>query len=71
MKESIHPDYQEIKATCSCGNIISLKTTRKADMHLDVCSQCHPFYTGKQKVVDSGGRIDRFKQRFGNRTVAK
>jgi len=71
MKESIHPDYQEIKATCSCGNEMSLKTTRKSDMHLDVCSQCHPFYTGKQKVVDSGGRIDRFKQRFGNRTVAK
>lgn len=71
MKDSIHPDYQEITATCSCGNVMKLHTTRKNDMHLDVCSQCHPFYTGKQKVVDSGGRIDRFKKRFGNRTSTK
>lgn len=71
MKDAIHPDYQVVTATCSCGNTLKIGTTRKSDMHLDVCSQCHPFYTGKQKMVDSGGRIDRFKQRFGNRTVAK
>jgi len=71
MKDAIHPDYQVVTATCSCGNELKIGTTRKTDMHLDVCSQCHPFYTGKQKMGGSGGRIDRFKQRFGNRTVAK
>ena len=67
MKAEIHPKYQELTATCSCGNVIKTKSTRGGDIHVDVCSSCHPFYTGKQKVVDSGGRIDRFKKRFGNR----
>lgn len=71
MKEGIHPEYQEVAVTCSCGNNMTIRTTRKSEMHLDVCSQCHPFYTGKQKVVDSGGRIDRFNQRFGGRKVSK
>ena len=67
MQAEIHPKYQELTATCSCGNVIKTKSTRGGDIHVDVCSSCHPFYTGKQKVVDSGGRIDRFKKRFGNR----
>ncbi len=71
MQAAIHPDYQFVTATCSCGNVLKIGTTRKTDMHLDVCSNCHPFYTGKQKTIDTGGRIDRFKQRFGNRTVTK
>ena len=71
MQAEIHPKYQELTATCSCGNVIKTKSTRGGDIHVDVCSSCHPFYTGKQKVADSGGRIDRFKKRFGNRGGAK
>ena len=65
MKQDIHPEYKEITATCSCGNTIKTRSTLCKDIHLDVCSSCHPFYTGKQKVLDTGGRIDRFKKRFG------
>lgn len=64
MKADIHPKYEEIEATCSCGNVIKTRSTLCKGIHLDVCSECHPFYTGKQKVVDTGGRIDRFNQRF-------
>jgi len=69
MKADIHPNYSEIKATCGCGNVIVTRSTRSEDIHLDVCSACHPFYTGRQKIVDSGGRVERFRKRFGNRTV--
>lgn len=65
MKQGIHPDYAVIKATCTCGNTIETRSTMKGELHLDVCSACHPFYTGQQKVVDTGGRIDKFKKRFG------
>jgi large subunit ribosomal protein L31 len=65
MKNDIHPKYQEITATCSCGNIITTRSTVCKDISLDVCSACHPFYTGKQKMVDSGGRVDKFNKRFG------
>ncbi len=66
MKADIHPNYTALTATCSCGNVIETRSaTSKDTMHLDVCSACHPFYTGKQKSVDTGGRIDKFKQRFG------
>ncbi|MFG1495077.1 50S ribosomal protein L31 [Saccharospirillum sp. HFRX-1] len=71
MKADIHPKYEELTATCSCGNVIKTHSTRGGEMHLDVCSACHPFYTGKQKIVDSGGRIDRFKSRFGARSINK
>lgn len=67
MKADIHPKYEAMTATCSCGNIISTRSTMGKDIHLDVCSACHPFYTGKQKMLDSGGRVDRFNKRFGNR----
>ena len=67
MKKDIHPDYAEITATCSCGNVIKVRSTVGKDLSLDVCSECHPFYTGTQKIMDSGGRVDRFRQRFGNR----
>lgn len=67
MKTGIHPKYEEITVTCSCGNVIKTRSTLCSDLHLDVCSVCHPFYTGKQKVLDSGGRIDRFNKRFGGR----
>lgn len=65
MKPEIHPEYKDIKAVCSCGNVIETRSTLCKDITIDVCSVCHPFYTGKQKVLDTGGRIDRFKQRFG------
>ena len=67
MKADIHPKYDAVTATCSCGNTIQTRSTRCEDFHIDVCSQCHPFYTGKQKVVDTGGRVDRFNKRFGGR----
>ncbi|UAA39182.1 50S ribosomal protein L31 [Paraneptunicella aestuarii] len=65
MKEGIHPEYNEITANCSCGNVMKINSTLNKDLNLDVCSACHPFYTGKQKIVDTGGRVDRFKKRFG------
>lgn len=65
MKAEIHPDYKEVTITCSCGNKIETRSTRCEDFLVDVCSACHPFYTGTQKVMDSGGQIDKFKQRFG------
>ena len=69
MKPEIHPEYNTVKATCSCGNVIEVGSTLSEDIHLDVCSSCHPFYTGKQKTIDSGGRVERFRQRFGNRSA--
>lgn len=70
MKNDIHPKYEKITATCSCGNAIETQSTLCKDIHLDICSSCHPFYTGKQKTVDVGGRVDRFKKRFGSRTTS-
>lgn len=64
MQQDIHPDYQEMTATCSCGNTIKVRSTLKKDINLDVCSSCHPFYTGKQRNVDTGGRVDKFNKRF-------
>ncbi len=69
MKAEIHPEYNEIKATCSCGNIIVTRSTLSEDIHVDVCSSCHPFYTGKQKMLDSGGRVEKFRKRFGSRSA--
>ena len=69
MKSDIHPNYQAIKATCSCGNVIETRSTIGKDILIEVCSDCHPFYTGKQKILDSAGRVDRFNRRFGSRSV--
>lgn len=66
MKAEIHPSYAKMTATCSCGNVVETRSTHAGNLNLDVCSKCHPFYSGKQKVLDTGGRIDRFKKRFGN-----
>ena len=66
MKPGIHPEYTMITATCSCGNVIQTRSTLGHDIHLEVCSACHPFYTGTQKILDSGGRVERFRRRFGN-----
>jgi large subunit ribosomal protein L31 len=67
MKASIHPKYSEIQVTCSCGNTFTTRSTVEKPLHVEVCSVCHPFYTGKQKVVDTAGRIDKFRQRYGNK----
>ena len=64
MREGIHPNYEEATITCACGNVIKTRSTKK-NISVDVCSKCHPFYTGKQKIVDAGGRVDRFKKKFG------
>ena len=68
MKQGIHPDYSDVSVNCSCGNVFTTRSTMgKSSFHVEVCSNCHPFYTGKQKVMDTAGRIDKFKQRFGDR----
>jgi large subunit ribosomal protein L31 len=71
MQADIHPKYDEMTASCSCGNVIKTRSTLASEIHLDVCSECHPFYTGKQKVLDTGGRIDRFNKRFAGRSLKK
>lgn len=63
MKQGIHPDYKPTKVVCACGEVIETAST-KDGMRVDVCSKCHPFFTGKQKLVDTGGRVDRFNKRF-------
>lgn len=69
MKEGIHPKYAVVTVTCACGAAFQTRSTRN-EMTVDICSQCHPFYTGKQRLVDTAGRIDRFRRKYGQ-TVAK
>jgi large subunit ribosomal protein L31 len=64
MKAGTHPDYKSIKVTCSCGNIFETGSTLGEDLQIEVCANCHPFYTGKQKIVDTGGRVDKFRKRY-------
>ena len=63
MKANIHPDYYDTTVTCACGNVIEIGSTKK-DIRVEICSKCHPFFTGKQKRVDSAGRIERFKRKY-------
>ena len=64
MKEGIHPAYKEITVTCSCGNTFKTRSALGKDLHIEVCSACHPFYTGKQKILDTAGRVEKFRQRY-------
>ena len=64
MKEGIHPDYKPTTIKCACGNVIETRST-KEDIKVEICSKCHPFFTGKQKLVDAGGRVDKFNKKFG------
>ena len=64
VKEGIHPKYQKVNVTCVCGNTFVTGSTKK-ELRVEICSKCHPFFTGKQKLVDAGGRVDRFKKRYG------
>lgn len=68
MKPQIHPDYVETRVTCSCGNTFVTRST-KPELHVELCNQCHPFYTGKQKLVDTGGRVERFQRKYAERGV--
>lgn len=63
MKDGIHPKYQKCVVSCACGNTFETRSTTQT-MHLDLCSQCHPFYTGKQRLVDTAGRVERFRRRY-------
>lgn len=65
MKPEIHPSYSEITVTCSCGNAFQTGSTNGKDLNIEVCSNCHPFYTGKQKVMDTAGQVDKFRRRYG------
>jgi large subunit ribosomal protein L31 len=69
MKENIHPVYKASKATCACGNTWETRSTTPT-LHLDICANCHPFFTGKQKLIDTEGRIDRFNKKYGKRAGA-
>jgi large subunit ribosomal protein L31 len=64
MKTGIHPDYKEITVICSCGNTFKTRSTLGKELHIEVCSACHPFYTGKQKIVDTAGRVEKFRQKY-------
>ncbi len=70
MKTEIHPEYTETTVRCSCGNTFQTKSTVEGDLTVELCNECHPFFTGKQKLVDSGGRVERFNRRYGRRQGA-
>ena len=69
MKEGIHPKYEPTQIVCSCGNVIETRSTAQK-LHVEICAQCHPFYTGKQKILDVAGRVDRFNRRYGKKKEA-
>ncbi len=71
MKTDIHPTYDETRITCSCGNTFTTRSTKPGDMHIELCNECHPFFTGKQKLVDTGGRVERFQKRYGKTAFTK
>ena len=66
MKQKTHPSYKEITVTCSCGNNFTTCSTNHKDLQIEICSACHPFYTGQQKIIDTAGRVDKFRRRYGN-----
>ena len=71
MKTDIHPKYDDTLVKCSCGNSFTTKSTTPPEIHVELCNECHPFYTGKQKLVDTGGRVERFQRRYGARKGGK
>ena len=70
MKPKIHPEYTEINVACSCGNTFKTSSTLGKDLKVEVCSSCHPFYTGKQKIVDTAGRVEKFRQKYTKKKTA-
>lgn len=71
MKPEIHPNYDEITVTCACGNSFQTRSTMGEDLSIEICSECHPFFTGKQKLVDTAGRVDRFNRRYARGAAKK
>lgn len=69
MKAKIHPEYNEINVVCSCGSTWKTRSTLAKDLHVEVCSACHPFYTGKQKIVDTAGRVEKFRQKYARKST--
>jgi large subunit ribosomal protein L31 len=69
VKPGIHPEYHEVEARCACGNTFKTRSTKK-ELHLEICNQCHPFFTGRQKLIDTEGRVERFTKRFGAQTAS-
>jgi len=65
VKAETHPNYDIVKVVCSCGNTFETRSTYEGELHLDVCSKCHPFYTGQQKILDTAGRVEKFRRRYG------
>ncbi|MBM3779480.1 MAG: 50S ribosomal protein L31 [Acidimicrobiia bacterium] len=70
MKDGIHPKYHDVEARCACGNTFNTRST-KPELHLEICSACHPFFTGRQKLIDTEGRVERFTKKYGTQTVAQ
>jgi large subunit ribosomal protein L31 len=71
MRTDIHPNYDITTVTCSCGNTFQTRSTKPGDMSIELCNDCHPFFTGRQKLVDSGGRVERFQRRYGKTSFTK
>jgi len=71
MQKDIHPKYEEITVTCSCGNTFTTRSTACRDLHVEICSNCHPFFTGKQKLVDTAGRVERFRAKYAKNKAPK
>jgi large subunit ribosomal protein L31 len=69
MKPGIHPEYHDVNVACSCGNKFTTRSTSGKPITVEVCSACHPFYTGKQKILDTAGRVEKFRQKYGTRTA--
>lgn len=67
MKAGVHPEYHQVTVYCACGNVFKTGSTHKGDIRLEICSQCHPFFTGKQRLVDTTGRVERFRRRYGRK----
>ena len=70
-KEAIHPNYNEIRVQCACGNTFATRSTHKGNISLEICSACHPFFTGKQKLIDTAGRVERFRRKYAKSDAAK
>ena len=70
MKAAIHPEYEEVTVYCACGSVFKTRSTHKGDIRLEICSSCHPFFTGKQRLVDSMGRVEKFNRRYGRKKEA-
>jgi large subunit ribosomal protein L31 len=71
MKPAIHPAYQEVRVHCACGHTFMTRSTHRGDIHVEICSNCHPFFTGKQKLVDTAGRVERFRRKYGKAASEK